>query len=148
MFIPDLTPIAPLFSPTNSLPIDLYLRLLFLYNILMFEYQLWFLSLTTWPCLDSNKILLWTSRKPLSLQRSSFILDLYAPFSLDYTPVLDLLLNSQTTSDTSGNPQSPWNAPEILRHEYKVVRCSAQAEANVWTPLSSRLSSAVHWTTL
>src|SRR5882724_6473751 len=87
--------------------------------------------------------LFWTSRKPLSLQRSSFLLDLYAPLS-GLCSVPDLLWNSQTTSGTSRNPQSLWNAPKILRHKYEVVRCSAQAEANVPTPLGSRLSSAVH----
>ena len=48
------------------------------------------------------------------------------------------------TSDTSRNPWSPQNALKILGHEYEVVRHSTQAEANIQTPLGSRLSSAVH----
>ena len=42
LFIPNLTPITTPFSSTNAIPIDSYIRLLFLYDILMFKYQLWF----------------------------------------------------------------------------------------------------------
>jgi len=79
----------------------------------------------------------------LSLQRSSFILDLYTPLSLDYTPVPDYF-QTPSTLLIPLEILSPWNALEILRHKYKVVRCSAQAEADIQTPLSSRLNSAVH----
>jgi len=58
------------------------------------------------PSWSPMKPLFWTSKKPWSLQRSSFILDLYAPLSLEYTPV-------QITSALPDyfrhfrNPQSP-----------------------------------------
>ena len=53
LFIPDLTPIAPPFSLTNAMPVDLYIRLPVLYDIFMFKYWLLVLSLTTQPHLDS-----------------------------------------------------------------------------------------------
>src|SRR5882724_5621602 len=102
LFIPNLTPIAPPFSPINAMPVDLYIRLLFLYNTLCLNID------SDFPVIDHltlsrppMKPLFWTSGKHLSLQRSSFLLDFYAPLSLDYAPVLDSLLNSQTTPDTS-----------------------------------------------
>jgi len=97
-----LTPITPPFSLTNAMPIDPYIGLQFLYDIFIFKYQLWFLSLTTWPHLDSPmKPSVPNFWKTWSLQRSSFLPNLYAPLSLDYTPSSRLLLNSQTTSNTS-----------------------------------------------
>jgi len=62
-------------------------------------------------------------------------------FSRVRKPVLDnyaqFQINFQTPGqlpNTSRYPQNPQNASEILRHEYEVVKHSAQAEANVQNP--------------
>ena len=39
-YIPILAPIAPLISLTNAMTADSYIKLLILYDIFMFEYQL------------------------------------------------------------------------------------------------------------
>src|SRR5882724_8910186 len=58
--------------------------------------------------------LIQTSRKPLSLQRSSFILDLYTPFSLDDTPVPDLLLTPRPLLTLLES----WESPEHTRNTW------------------------------
>jgi len=110
--------------------------------------QLWFLSLTTWPWLDPHKPPVLDFQKPLchSSDLASYLTSMLPLSGLCSSS--RILPNSWNTSDTSRNPWSPQNTLEIFRYEYKVVRHSAQAEANFWTPLSSRLSSAVHWTTM
>jgi len=69
-----------------------------------------------------------TSRKPLSLQRSSFILDLYAPLSLDNAPVPDLLPNSWTTSDTSGILRVPRTHLKYLDKSMRWAQCMSWSQ--------------------
>ena len=111
-------PLTPCLSSTSHLSHlhfpQLMIRLLFLYDTLMFKYQLWFpvidYSTRYWPPM---KPLFQTSGNPLSLQRSSFILDLYAPLSGLHSSS-GLLPNSQTTSNTSGILRVPRTHPKYL----------------------------------
>ena len=135
LFIPVLTPIALLFSLTNAMTVTLYIKTLSLYDILMFKYRPWSLSHCLlnphldppWNLYSGLPGIPFHSRDLASYSTSTLP-------SLWTTLSSGLLLNSRTTSDTSRNPQSPQNTPKILGHEYEVVRCSAQAEANVWNP--------------
>ena len=102
----------------------------------MFEYQLWFLPLTTRPCLDSlTKPSVLNFRKSLSLQRSSFILDFYTPFSLYNAPVPDYFWTPKpilTLLESSESPDCTWNTWTRVWG-----RCSTWGEANIQTPLGS-----------
>ena len=112
----------------------------------MFEYWLWFLSLTTWPCCDPLcNPLFQTSGKPVSLQRSSFILDLYAPLSLDDTTVLDLLPNSQTTPGTSRILGVPRRHLKYSDKSMRWAQCTSWSQC--LNPSWFQLNSAVHHST-
>jgi len=58
-------------------------------------------------------------QKLSSLQRSSFILDFYAPFSLYDAPVLDYFQTPRPIPTLPESSESQ-NAPEILGQEYEV----------------------------
>jgi len=141
LFIPDLAPIAPPFSWLMLYLFWLVYRLYFLYNILWDQF--WFPSLTTWPLLTHCETLFQTSEFPCHSRDLDFILDLYFSAPLDYAPDLDY---SKLPDDFwhFWESSGPRNTSEILRHEYKVVRHSAQSWSQHLNPLGSRLSSAVH----
>jgi len=115
-------------------------KALSLYDIFMFEYQLWFLSLTTWTCLNPRKDPFCSGfLETLCHSRdSSFILDLYAPLSLDDAPV------PYFTSELPDHFQHFWNSSESPEYTWNTwTRVWGGLQCMIWKPTSKPLSVLV-----
>ena len=111
----------------------------------MFKYQLWFLSLTTQPCLDSLQTL--CSGLPETPGHSRDLASYSTSMlpSLDDTVVLDLLPNSWTSPNTSGILRVPGMHPKYLDKSMRWVQCMNWSQH--LNPSQFWLSSAMYCST-